>query len=132
MYKDATTNEYYIDVKDVLDNTMYSEDELGRIFGDNLKKAMKLISRTVYQLIYSVYRGANPYKHKQFMQTKIENNTMDEQLHLKLAVVEMVKGAMQSGMDLNAYLDDAKTIYPYTVKRELNAAGLLNRSEKYL
>jgi len=130
MKKNDELNEYYITIDDVLNNANYSSDDLGAR-GVN-ERVLKDLSRSVYRLIYSVYRGGKPYVHKQFMRLKIENNKEEEQLHLKLAMIEATKGALESGMDFNAYIDNPKMNYPHTVMQELNAARLLDRSEKYL
>jgi hypothetical protein len=128
MYKE--NNEYYIDVNDVLDNTMYTEQELGLVLGNNLKKAMRIFSQDIWSLIYSAYRGPYMSDHVSYMQTKVDNNQQREQYQLKRAIIEHVKGAMESGMDLNEYLDQPKNKYPRTVINELRIAMLLDGARK--
>jgi hypothetical protein len=132
MYKDNELNEYYIEKKDILDNTMYSEYELGRIFGDDLKKVFKLMSQDIYTLIYNAYRGPYMSDHIEYMQKKIEDNSNREQYQLKRAMIEYVKGAVESGMDLSEYLDQPKDKYPRTVIRELRVAMLIDGARKRL
>lgn len=128
MYKE--NNEYYIDVGDVLDNTMYTEQELGLVFGNNLKKAMRIMSQDVWSLIYSEYRGPYMSDHVNYMQAKVDNNQQREQYQLKRAIIEHVKGAVESGMDLNEYIDQPKNKYPRTVINELRIAMLLDGARK--
>ncbi|MDA3807961.1 MAG: hypothetical protein PF440_08640 [Thiomicrorhabdus sp.] len=132
MYKDTETNEYYIETKDILDNTMYSEHHLGQIFGDDLKKAMLIMSKDIWTVIYSAHQGAYMSDHITYMLTKVDNNQQREQYQLKRAIIEHVKGAIESGMDLNEYLDQPKQKYPRTVMNELRIGMLLDGSRKRL
>lgn len=129
MTLNSVTNEYYIDVDDVLAETTYSSDELGRVFGV-IDKELKLLSRAIYRLIYDWYPGLNKSDHITYMQEKIVANANNEQRFLKYAMIEMVKGAIESGMDLNAYLNEPKDTYPPTVYSELRSARLLDKTRK--
>jgi len=122
--------EYYINVDTITNYTAYDSNDLNVIFGDKLAEALKLISRNVYRLIYSYYRGAEPYKHQQYMRLKIYDNTQGEVNALMFAMIETVHGAMQSGMDLNAYINNPKDTFPQTAYDELNNGLLLDRSYK--
>ena len=119
---------YYLDVGDVVDNSFYSESDLGRIFNDNIAKTIKLLSRDIYALMYSYYKGVYMNEHKEFIQNRIEL----EKEQFKRAVIEHVKGAIESGMDLNAYIDQPKERYPRTVYTELRIGNLLDASRKIL
>jgi len=88
------------------------------------------MSHAVYRLIYGYYRGVNKQRHINFMKTKIANNTNGEQTFLKMAMVEMVRGSIESGMDLNAYVNDPKSIFPDPVYEELRNGFLLDAREK--
>ncbi len=125
---DMTLEEYYINTSCVANYTTYSSDELLAIKLDD--KAIKAISHIVYRLIYTYYRGHESYKHKQFMRMKIYDNTQGEVTALMFAMIEAVKGAVESGMDLNAYIDNPKSNLPYTVNEELEGGMLLNGSQK--
>jgi len=119
---------YYLEVGDVVDNSFYSESDLGRVFNDNVAKTIKLLSRDIYALMYSYYKGVYMNEHKEFIQNRIEL----EKEQFKRAVIEHIKGAIESGMDLNAYIDQPKERYPRTVYTELRIGNLLDASRKIL
>jgi hypothetical protein len=119
---------YYLEVGDVVDNSFYSESDLGRVFNDNVAKTIKLLSRDIYALMYSYYKGVYMNEHKEFIQHRIEL----EKEQFKRAVIEHIKGAIESGMDLNAYIDQPKERYPRTVYTELRIGNLLDASRKIL
>lgn len=129
MKYDMALEEYYITVNAITNYTAYNSEELGKIF-KNLNKDLKKISHNVYRLIYSWYRGAEPYKHQQFMRSKIYDNTQGEVKALMLAMIEAVIGAIESGMDLNAYINEPKNTFPLTVYEELETGMLLDKSQK--
>lgn len=126
-----TMNEYYITIDDITNNTPYSSDDLNGVFGE-VKMTLKNISHAVYRLMYSYYNGMNPHTHKTFIQRKIGYDMMDEQTQFKLACIEAVKGAVESGMDLNAYTNEPKDTFPSTVYDELRIAKMLDKSEKII
>jgi MoaA/NifB/PqqE/SkfB family radical SAM enzyme len=125
---DMTLEEYYINIDCVTNYTNYTSDELNAVGINN--KALKAISHNVYRLIYDYRKGIKKHVHKKFMRLKIYNNEDGEVTALLLAMVEAVKGAVESGMDLNAYINEPKDNLPYTVKEELKGADLLDASEK--
>jgi len=125
---DAGT-EYQLELNDVVNETDISSDDLGLIFGD-IAKGLRIISHAVYRLIYDYYPGLYKNDHIVYMRTKISNNLYEEQTFLKNAMLEAVKGAVHSGMDLNVYIDDAKNMFPATTYAELRAGRLLDRSRK--
>ena len=131
MELNTVTNQYYITVDDVVTDTTYSSAELGNIFKDDIDKSLKVISKSIYRLIYDYYKGLYKSDHITFMQTKIENNVNNEQTYLKQAMLEQVIGAIESGMDLNPYINEPKKNYPFTVYEELRNGFLLDKSRKH-
>lgn len=121
--------EYYITLDGVLSYTSFTDDELGNIF-DDVTKDLKTISHNVYRLLYSWYRGPEPYNHQRFIRMKIYDNTQGEVQALTYAFIEAIKGAVESGMDLNAYINEPKDTFPPTVYQELEIGMLLDRSKK--
>ena len=121
--------EYYIKLNAVLKYTSYSSEELSLIFKD-VNKDLKIISHSVYRLMYDMRRGINKYNHKKYIRKKIYDNAEEEVTVLILAMIEAVKGAIESGMDLNAYINDPKETFPKTVYQELRQAELLNTADK--
>lgn len=130
MELDTNTNEYYIIMDDVTNNTMFSSNDMGSRGIDD--KALKILSHSIYRLIYRHYKGAFIEDHRTFMQTILSNNANNERYYLMNAMLEMVKGAVQSGMDLNAYLNEPSDIYPPTVYEELRNGHLLDASRKII
>jgi len=126
---DMALQEYYITKDAVTNYTTYTDDKLGSIFGD-VSKSFKIISHMVYKLIYGWRKGIGRQDHIKYMRKKIYNNANGEVTALMFAMIEAVKGAVESGMDLNAYIDDPKDNLPYTVKEELSIAELLDSSKK--
>lgn len=123
-----TLQEYYITLDGVTNNTQYSSDDLNQMKID--AQTLKTISHSVYRLIYNARWGRGKYAHKKYMRKKIYENAEEEVTALMFAMLEAVKGAVESGMDLNAYTNDPKDTLPYTVTQELKAANLIDPTEK--
>ena len=127
---DMTLQEYYITIDAVTNYTTYTDSEIRNVFGADVNKALKIISHSVYLLIYDQRRAKDKFTHKKYMRKKIYDNAQEETTVLMLAMIEAAKGAIESGMDLNAYTDAAVIKYPPTVYQELRQADLLDPSEK--
>lgn len=126
---DMTLQEYYITTDAVTNYTMYSSGDLS-VLGSDINKALKIISHAVYRLIYDQRRAKDKFTHKKYMRKKIYDNAQEEVTVLMMAMIEAVKGAVESGMDLNAYINEPKDVMPPTVYQELRQAELLDASEK--
>ena len=124
-----TLQEYYITTDAVTNYTMYSSGDLS-VLGSDINKALKIISHAVYRLIYDQRRAKDKFTHKKYMRKKIYDNAQEEVTVLMMAMIEAVKGAVESGMDLNAYINEPKDVMPPTVYQELRQAELLDASEK--
>ena len=96
-------NEYIITVDDVLNNSEFSDTELTDVFGEKIKYHLINISKKTYRAMYSAYNGWNIEQQKLEMQ-EIINDDEDKQQVMLEAIVEYVRGAMYSGMDLQVYL----------------------------
>lgn len=127
---DMTLQEYYITLDAVTNYTTYNSQELSLVFGNDVDKGIKNISHSIYRLIYLWRKGEGRTEHIKYMRKKIYNNANGEVNALMLAMIEAVKGAIESGMDLNAYINEPKDNLPYTVKEELKLAELLDSSRK--
>jgi len=125
---DMTEQEYYINKDCILNYTGYSDDDLGLKGID--KQVLKDISHSVYRLIYAQRRKEGKFTHKKYMRKKIYDNEQEEVSVLRRAMIEATKGAIESGMDLNAYIDDPKDTFTHTVYEELRQADLLDPSNK--
>ncbi len=127
---DELLGEYFITHKAVNDYVDAQPAELTAHF-DNEGKAYKALSRAVYRLIYASYVGVNHPSHIKFMQYKIKNNHNNEKVFLLNAILEMVRGALHSDMDLEAYTHADTTNYPATVLDELKNGQLIMPGEKH-
>lgn len=125
-----TLQEYYIVNEAVINKTTYTSDDLGLAFGEKVNANLKIISHNVYRLIYDKRRGKGKYAHKKYMRKKIYDNSYEEVTALLNAMLEAVKGAIESGMDLNAYVNEPGETFPQTVYAELRQAELLDPTEK--
>ncbi len=126
---DELIGEYFITHKAVNDYVDAQPAELTAHF-DNESKAYKALSHAVYRIIYNSYVGINQPAHIKFMQYKIKNNHENEKRYLLLAMIEMVRGALNSDMDLNAYTETDLKHYPETVVSELKNGRLIIPGEK--
>ena len=124
-----TLQEYYITLDAITNYTAYNSDEIALVFGD-VDKSLKVISHSVNRLINTYRKGAGLSDHIKYMRKKIYDNANGEVTALMLAMIEAVKGAIESGMDLNAYINEPKETLPKTVYQELRMAELLDSSKK--
>ena len=129
MIYDFTRQEYEVKMDAVVNRTDFTQHELGLIFKPN---TMRLLSQAVYRIIYGAYAGPDKDIHIRYMRKKIYNNLHGERDWLLQAVVELVRGAVESGMDLNAYTNDhdKKRSYPQTVVECLDNARLIDETRK--
>ena len=127
---DMALQEYYITTDAITNYTTYNSNDLSLIFKSDANKAIKIISHSVYRLIYNWRKSVGRNDHIKYMRKKIYDNDNKEVTALMFAMIEAVKGAIESGMDLNAYINEPKDNMPYTVKEELKLAELLDSSKK--
>lgn len=124
---DFTLHEYYITINAATNRTEYSEDEIKKVLGE---RSLVILSRAVYRLIWTAYKGVDKHIHIEFMRKKIYLNQHGEREAIISGAVEMVRGAIESGMDLNAYTNKPEGIYPQTVYEYLEQANLLDTTKK--
>lgn len=122
----AKTQELFITLDDVLNETSFSSKDLQDKLGDRFEDVIEReLSRGVYRFLHAQYRGFDNKEHVRILNALIFNNG-NYQEALKLAMVEYVKGAVYSGMDLNAYSHDTLKSLPDNVMWELKNGGLLD------
>ena len=121
---DAKRNQFYLTMNDVVSNTQFNSNEIAE---QNID--LKEISQATYRVMHSVYRGKNYQKQAKILQDMIIDDP-ELQKGLMFAMLEFLRGAMISGMDLNAYIANEITQgterynAPKTVKEELKMNGL--------
>jgi hypothetical protein len=114
-------NEYYIEVNDILNNSEFTEPELTDVFGEKIDEHLKNISAKTYRVLYSAYSGWNIDQQKLELQEIINGSDTKKQVMLE-AIVEYVRGAVYSGLDLQVYL--GKKGYSQEVIDILRQGGL--------
>ncbi len=131
MQFDSRRQQFYLTVDDVIQNTQFTSEDLVQ---NNID--LNEISQGTYRVMHSFYKGANPQKHADILKDMIVDDP-DKQQALLNAMLEFLRGALVSGMDLNAYIASVvydqntgmnqqlkKTNSPYTVRQELRIGGL--------
>ena len=113
--------EYYIEIDDVINNSEFTEDDLVGILGENIEQVLKTLSARTYRVMYSAYNGWEQEQQKKELQYIINNNvskldTMTD------AIIEYIRGAMYSGLDMQVYLGNKG--YSNEVKDILYSGGL--------
>jgi len=126
MVFNAKTQELFITIDDVLNETSLSskdvQDKLGEAFERVIEREL---SRDVYRYLHGLYRGFDNKEHTRILNALIFNNG-NYQEGLKWAMIEHVKGAVYSGLDLNKYSAESLKALPDTVMWELKNGGLMD------
>lgn len=118
------TKETYITIDDVINETSFTSKDIQDKLGEQFDRVVERdLSRSVYRYLHGLRRGFDNDRHTRILNALIFNNGT-YQRGLKLAMVEMVKGAMYTGMDLNTYSAEILKAFPDTVMHELKNAGL--------
>lgn len=139
MIYDAKRQEFFVTVDDVTNNTEFTTSDLKDKLGDYYKEIIERdLSRMVNRVLYGLYKGTQPLRHRKYINAYVLTNSF-AQSKLRDAFVELVKGAMYSGMDLNAYKADfmqgmdgqiSHRSLPLSVMDELQMGQLLITGEK--
>jgi len=128
MVFNAKTQELYITIDDVLNETSFSSKDVQDKLGEAFEKVIERdLSRDVYRYLHGLYRGFDNKEHTRILNALIFNNG-NYQEALKWAMIEHVKGAVYSGLDLNKYSAESMKALPDTVMWELKNGGLLDLS----
>jgi len=117
-------NQFYLTIDDVIQNTQFTSED---IYALNID--LNEISEATYRIMLNFYKGPNPQKHADILKQMIIDSD-EKQNGLRNAMLEFLRGAVVSGMDLNAYIARelqagfTRSHAPVTVKQELRIAGL--------
>ena len=114
-------DEYVLEIDDILNNSEIEENDLSETFGDKYDLHLTQLSRKTYRAMYSAYAGVEKTRQNKALRYMI-NNSDDYKNVLMQAMIEYVRGAIISGIDLKEYEDE--TLYPHNVKQELRNGGL--------
>jgi len=124
-------NQYEIEKDDILNNSEITNTDLTDVYGEKMEFHLKVASRKVYSIMYTVYGGKERERQYKVMRYMI-NNSKDMQRGIREAIIEYIRGALVSGMDLKDYLPSASieerkenlASYPPMVKNILEENGL--------
>lgn len=120
------TKELYITIDDVVNETSFTSKDLSDKLGEQFDRVIEReLSRAVYRYLHGLRRGFDNNRQTRVLNALIFNNK-NYHRGLKLAMIEMVKGAMYTGMDLNAYSAELEKAIPDSVVHELKNAGLID------
>jgi len=119
-------NEYTVTIDDVIDNSEFSNSELVDVLGEGIEYHLTNMSKKTYRVMYSAYNGWNIEQQMLEMQEIINNNEDKQQVMLE-AIVEYVRGAMYSGLDLQIYMGNKG--YSTELKDILRMGGLWIKGE---
>lgn len=115
-------NEYYIEKDDVLNNSEFTEIDLTQTYGANLEYHLRNASSKVYSIMYSAFGGRDKTRQYRALRYMINNDEI-KQRGIREAIIEYIRGALYSGMDLNAYTKSGAT-YSDEVVNILKRYGL--------
>jgi hypothetical protein len=102
--------EYYVTQDDIINNSEITYDDLYDVFKEQIDKYLKLMSKRTYRVYHNSYKGLNRQRQIAFMDWWIQQDTNRQEV-MREAIIEYVRGALMSGMDMNIYVNE-KT--PYT------------------
>lgn len=129
---DKKRREFYAELNDVINETSLTETDLRDKFGDDYEKVIERdISQIVNRFLRYFYTGKNQTAH-QLMVLYLLLTDEDKQEGFKRAILEQVKAAYYSGMDLNQYQEEQKENIPHSVYHELVNADLYRPGEIHL
>lgn len=96
-------SEYQIEKDDVLNNSEFMETDLTEVYGEKLEYSLINASNKVYSIMYSAFPGIDKERQIAAIQYMINNDEV-KQRGIREAIIEYLRGALYSGMDLNLYL----------------------------
>ena len=98
---------YVITIDDVVKNSELTDVELTEVFGDKVKFFLQSLSEKTYRVMYGAYRGIHRERQRAWMNWFIQQSE-DRQVGIREAIIEYIRGAIYSGMDMQVYVGDKK------------------------
>ena len=109
-----TDGKYIVDKDDVINNSEITEEDLAEVYGERINDNLENASKKVYSIMYSAAPSFYRKRNADYIDYMIQNDT-DMQQAIMDAVIEYVRGALFSGMDLRAYENDKESHSPYVI-----------------
>lgn len=116
------TGQYRIEENDIINNSEIMQEDLADLYDERVDMQLINASRKVYSVMYNAYRGIERERQRLALNYMIRNDTAKQDA-IRDAIIEFIRGALLSGMDLNEYTGDAK-YYSNSVKNILRENGL--------
>lgn len=104
-----TNGQYTITLDELLDETEFTNEDFSNLYGERIEQGLVNASNKVYNIMFSAAPNVYRKNNATYLNYLIQNST-DLQTAIKLAIIEYIRGALYSGMDLRAYEND-KTQY---------------------
>ena len=117
---------FLVIIDDIVNNSEFTYDELVEVLGDGIEYHLSNMSKKTYRIMYSAYNGWNIEQQVLELQEIINNDEEKQQVILD-AIVEYVRGAMYSGLDLQIYMGNKG--YSSELKDILRMGGLWIKGE---
>lgn len=100
-----SNGQYTITLDELLDETEFTNEDLDELYGEQLERSLINASNKVYNIMFSAAPNVYRKNNATYLNYLIQNDT-DKQTAIKLAIIEYIRGALYSGMDLRAYEND--------------------------
>lgn len=107
-----SNGQYIINIDDVLNNSELTETELTEIYGERIDEHLINASNKIYNIMFSASPHFYRKRNADYIKYVIQNDT-DKQNAIRAAIIEYVRGAWYSGMDLRAYENDKEQYSPF-------------------
>jgi len=95
--------EYLITKDEVIDNSEFTESDLNEVYGEALEFYLKNASSKTTSIMYSAFVGIDKQRQYAAIRYMLAQDAT-KVIGLRDAMIEYIRGAMYSGMDLNQYL----------------------------
>lgn len=115
-------DKYIIEEVDILDNSEITLEDLQDLYNNNIASNLFVASNKVYNIMYSAYRGLLRTRQVIALNYMIKQST-DLQNGMRDAIIEYIRGAVYSGIDLKQY-ESNENHYSKDVMNILRQNGL--------
>ena len=102
-----SNGQYTITLDELLDETEFTNEDFAELYGERIEYGLINASNKVYNIMFSAAPNVYRKNNATYLNYLIQNST-DLQNAIKLAIIEYIRGALYSGMDLRVYESDKK------------------------
>ena len=119
--------QYLISEDEVVANSEITHQDLFDLYGEQLDQHLKNACAKVYNIMFKASPNVYRKRNSDYLKWYIQQST-SRQNAMRDAIIEYIRGALYSGMDLREYTDQ-KPSYSTTVIDILSENGLYIRAE---